>query len=113
MSDTARTGQLSGSADRDVLVIFTMDVEPSTRADGHTSGPATTAEGARRVREYADLLREHGYAPTYFVHPELGEEQADLFLELRERGAEVGLHLHRSDRNTGASVPHHTRHDSA
>ena len=80
MTESDGTSQLSGSTDRDVLVIFTMDVEPPTRADGYTSGPSTTAEGARRVREYAGILREHGYAPTYFVHPELGEQQADLLL---------------------------------
>ena len=78
----------------DVLVLFTMDVEPAAQADGKTSGPATLAEGARRVREYAEVLGEFGYSPTYFVHPELGETQADLFAELQSRGACVGLHIH-------------------
>ncbi len=79
---------------RDVLILFTMDVEPPARADGRTSGPATAEQGSRRVREYADALAEFGYVPTYFVHPELGESQADLLLELQRRGAGLGLHLH-------------------
>ncbi len=82
--------------DHDVLILFTMDVEPPARADGRTSGPATAEEGGRRVREYADALARFGYVPTYFVHPELGAWQADLFLGLQRRGAGLGLHLHAS-----------------
>lgn len=78
----------------DVLVIFTMDVEPVATADGKTSGPASAAEGARRVRQYADVIGEYGYQPTFFIHPEMAELQADLFNEMRERGAAVELHLH-------------------
>ncbi len=80
--------------DLDVLILFTMDVESPALADGRTSGPATAEEGGRRVREYADALAQHGYVPTYFVHPELGETQSDLFLDLQSRGAGLGLHLH-------------------
>ena len=80
--------------DSDVHVLFTMDVEPPAHADGRTSGPATAEEGGRRVREYADALAGFGYVPTYFVHPELGESQAELFLDLQRRGAGLGLHLH-------------------
>lgn len=78
----------------EVLILFTMDVEPATAGDGRTSGPATLEEGARRVEEYMDVLGAYGYTPTYFVHPELGETQANLFLDLRARGACLGLHLH-------------------
>ncbi len=82
------------TADSEVLTIFTMDVEPVTSADGHTSGPATATEGAQRAREYADVLGDFGYCPTYFIHPEMAELQAELFLELHDRGAGLGLHLH-------------------
>jgi hypothetical protein len=78
----------------EVLILFTMDVEPAAQADGRTSGPASTEEGGRRVREYAEALAAFGYAPTFFVHPELGETQAELFLELQREGAGLGLHVH-------------------
>ncbi len=80
--------------DNEVLVLFTMDVELPTSGDGLTSGPASLAEGARRTREYYDVLRAAGYTPTYFIHPELGETQAGLFGELRAAGACLGLHVH-------------------
>ena len=72
---------MTDTQDNEVMILFTMDVEPPARADGRTSGPATVEEGGNRVRDYADALAAFGYVPTYFIHPELGETQADLFLE--------------------------------
>ncbi len=84
----------SQPVDRDVWIIFTMDVELNSTGDGRTSGPATTAEGAQRIREYFDCVADYGYTPTYFVHPDIGDEQVELLLELRQHGASLGLHLH-------------------
>lgn len=99
-----KTKNPSPGADKDVLVLFTMDVEPVARADGLTSGPATAAEGAQRVREYADVLGTYGLVPTFFLHPEMAEQQADLFREMRTRGAGIGLHLHTVKFRQGATA---------
>ncbi len=79
--------------DNQVLVLFTMDVELVSRGTA-TSGPKNNAEGARRVSEYMEVLGDYGYKPTFFIHPELGAEQAELFLELQTQGACLGLHIH-------------------
>ncbi|MFA7157787.1 MAG: polysaccharide deacetylase family protein [Kiritimatiellia bacterium] len=78
----------------EVLVMFTMDVEPAAKSDGRTSGPKNDAEGARNVLAYTDVLAGYGLKPTFFVHPELGATQAKLFRALKKRGAGLGLHLH-------------------
>ena len=80
--------------DNDVLILFTMDVELVAVADGKTSGPQSLAEGERNTRDYAGILADYGYSPTLFVHPELGEFQAPMLLDLRSSGAELGLHIH-------------------
>ena len=77
----------------DVFILFTMDVEPSTSEAG-VSGPCSDAEGARNIGGYRDALDAFGYRGTYFVHPEVAEAQAELFLALRDEGAGLGLHLH-------------------
>ncbi|MCD4825239.1 MAG: hypothetical protein K8S55_11600 [Phycisphaerae bacterium] len=77
----------------DVLVLFTMDVELISAGE-NASGPQTNEEGAVRVREYMEVLGDYGYKPTFFIHPELGETQAEMFLELKAQGACLGLHIH-------------------
>jgi peptidoglycan/xylan/chitin deacetylase (PgdA/CDA1 family) len=77
----------------EVQVLFTMDVE-LVSAGANSSGPETNEEGAERVREYMEVLEDYGYKPTFFIHPELGETQSKMFLELREQGACLGLHIH-------------------
>lgn len=77
----------------DIFVLFTMDVEPTTSAAG-ASGPRTDEEGARSIVRYFELLAVAGFTPTYFIHPEVAVAQRDLFLDLRDRGCALGLHLH-------------------
>lgn len=77
----------------EVLILFTMDVELVSACAG-VSGPETNEQGAERVREYMEVLGDYGYKPTFFIHPELGENQAEMFLELKARGACLGLHIH-------------------
>lgn len=76
-----------------VYVLFTMDVE-IVAGSATASGPGSNAEGAQRIREYMEVLGERGFTPTFFVDPQLGPEQAELFLELRDAGAEIGMHIH-------------------
>lgn len=80
---------------KEVLILFTMDVEPVSSGKNST-GPQSDSEGAVRVKEYMDVLADYGYTPTFFIHPELGETQAEMFLELQEKGACLGLHIHAS-----------------
>jgi hypothetical protein len=69
----------------EVLILFTMDVElPSSGAV--VSGPSNNEEGVLRIKEYMDAIGEYGYTPTFFIHLELGKEQADLFLDLKKAG---------------------------
>ena len=77
----------------EVLILFTMDVE-MVASGALASGPRNNAEGGRLVREYMEVIGHYGYKPTFFIHPELGAEQAELFLGLREQGACLGLHIH-------------------
>ncbi len=77
----------------EVQILFTMDVE-LVSAGANSSGPESNEEGASRVREYMEVLGDYGYKPTFFIHPELGETQSEMFLELREQGACLGLHIH-------------------
>jgi hypothetical protein len=79
---------------KEVLIVFTMDAELASGGREATSGPEDNKEGALRIREYMEVLGDYGYKPTFFIHPELGDEQADLFLELQEQGACLGLHIH-------------------
>jgi len=80
-------------ADNEVLVLFTMDVELAS-SGSTTSGPRNNKEGAQRIKEYMETVGDYGYTPTFFIHPELGEDLANLFLGLKECGACLGLHIH-------------------
>lgn len=67
----------AGPSERDVLVLFSMDCEPSkvdvTPFGRHMSrsGPANYIEGERCVRASAAHLKAHGYPITLFLHPEV------------------------------------------
>ncbi|MDD5596804.1 MAG: polysaccharide deacetylase family protein [Victivallaceae bacterium] len=58
------------------------------------SGPVSDKAGRRSVENYLTVIGKYGYTPTFFVHPELTEIQRDFFLNLRDKGAGLGLHLH-------------------
>jgi len=77
-----------------VLILFTMDVELPTTAHGKVSGPKSNKEGEIRIREYTQAIGEYGYSPTFFIHPEQGENQGSFFRKLKANGACLGLHLH-------------------
>ena len=46
----------------EVLILFTMDVE-LVSSGPTTSGPANNEQGARRVREYMEVIGDYGYKP--------------------------------------------------
>ena len=77
-------------------VVITMDVEPPT-PDTHptATGPESWADSEKFIRGYVERAAEFGFPVTFFIHPEVAVEQADLFEELKGRGCCVeGLHLH-------------------
>ncbi len=59
-----------------------------------TGGPETWDLGERAVRGYVGRLTELGHKVTLFPVARLAEVQADLFAEMREAGADIGMHLH-------------------
>ena len=79
----------------DIYVAITMDCERG-RGDTHpeASGPKDFAASERYVRSYADLAGAHGFPVSFFLHPEVAEGQAGLFLDLERQGACLGLHVH-------------------
>jgi peptidoglycan/xylan/chitin deacetylase (PgdA/CDA1 family) len=84
----------------DISFVPTMDCEPpkaaiSAYADEKSgSGPADYTRSRKSIEGYAELLREYGYSPTLFVHPQVADRHRDLLLDLQETGACLGLHLH-------------------
>ncbi len=85
---------------RTVYVLLTMDCETARsdlapcaiRMSG--SGPADYGESARSICGYAETAARYGYPVTFLAHPEVAVENADLLLDLRDRGACPGLHVH-------------------
>jgi hypothetical protein len=80
-----------------IYVLVTMDVEPALAADVRpdgASGPRNYADSERFIEGYARRAAARGYPVTYMLHPEVTTHHAQLFLELEERGACLGLHIH-------------------
>lgn len=83
-----------------VYVLLTMDCE-TARSDlmQHAirmsgSGPSDYRESERSIRAYVETAASYDFPVTLFTHPEVASGNADLLLDLRERGACLGLHLH-------------------
>jgi len=53
--------------------------------------------GRRGTLGYADVLEEYGFRGTFFIIPGDAESDPEMYLSLRERGHELGLHLHPAD----------------
>lgn len=78
-----------------VYIVQTMDVEPTiaTTAEG-ASGPPDWEYGRKAVLAFWRTCQESHVPATFFLHPEAIEAQADLFRDLEQQGATLGLHLH-------------------
>lgn len=50
--------------------------------------------GARAVRAFGDLLDENGHRATFHVLPSDVEAHTNVYRELKDRGHEIGLHVH-------------------
>lgn len=78
-----------------IYVAISMDCERDRNFTHPTaSGPTDFKASEGWVRAYFDLAGEYGWPVTFFLHPEVAEGQADLFLDLERQGGCLGLHLH-------------------
>ena len=84
----------------DVALLPTMDCEPpGPEITAHArsksaTGPTDYEASESSIRGFVSLCDDLGLAPTLFVHPQVGEQHRDLFLDLRDSGVCLGLHLH-------------------
>lgn len=79
----------------EIYIAITMDCERDRNfTQPNASGPRDFAASEQYVRSYFDLAGAYGFPVSFFLHPEVAEGQSELFLELEERGACLGLHLH-------------------
>jgi len=74
-------------------VIFTMDCE-RIRKFSPPGGPETWKVSERAIRGFADLLASRNLVGTFFIVPENAYRHRELFLELKEKQFELGMHLH-------------------
>jgi peptidoglycan/xylan/chitin deacetylase (PgdA/CDA1 family) len=80
---------------KEIKIVVTMDCEPSIATSHPTAtGPHNWELGQRAVEGYADVLSSYGLPVTLFIHPEAAQAQPDMFKQLRENGACLGLHMH-------------------
>lgn len=81
--------------DRRLFVTFTMDCE---RVQVHGSygleGPVTWEMSERAITGFAEVLLARGFAGTFFIVPETARKHTSLFLDLEEKGFELGMHYH-------------------
>lgn len=89
-----------GEVLKTVYVLLTMDCETArmdvtpyaTRMS--SSGPADYRESEQSIRGYVEAVAASGFPVTLFAHPEVALDNAALLLDLQDRGACLGLHLH-------------------
>jgi peptidoglycan/xylan/chitin deacetylase (PgdA/CDA1 family) len=79
----------------EIFVAISMDCERGrvfTHPDA--SGPADFDASEAWVRAYFELAGAYGFPVSFFLHPEVADGQAPLFLDLERQGGFLGLHLH-------------------
>ena len=81
-------------------MLLTMDCETAksdvtpyaTQMSG--SGPRDYDESERSIRGFVETASSFGFPVTLLAHPEVAVGNKDLLLELEDKGACLGLHLH-------------------
>ena len=81
---------------KEIFVLVTMDVEKALPADrpASTTGPRNYEESAVFIEAYVERAKSHGFPVSFMIHPEVTHEHKELFNQLEEDGACLGLHLH-------------------
>ena len=80
-------------ANDELFMTFTMDVERIAERSP-TGGPVSWEQSERAIRGFADALSRHDLVATLFITPETAAVHKPLFIELEQRGFELGMHLH-------------------
>ena len=78
-------------------LFFTMECErvvPGGMAAVGTGGPESWEYCEDATRRFDEILAGEGFVATYFITPDTAVAQSAMWLELAERGNELGLHLH-------------------
>ena len=74
-------------------VIFTMDCE-RILAMSAPGGPETWEQSENSILGFADILLERDLTATLFIVAETAQQHRDLFLDLEQKGFELGMHFH-------------------
>lgn len=80
-----------------IYVVVTMDCEPVRDAGGATqatSGPFSYDDSARFIRGFTAQTAASQFPVSFFIHPEAAAAHPEVFLELEQDGACLGLHIH-------------------
>jgi peptidoglycan/xylan/chitin deacetylase (PgdA/CDA1 family) len=84
----------SATNDRNRLIVtFTVDTEPDNPWENH---PNTNISNVLQLPHFQDLLSRTGAVGTYLVTYQVLQDKGGLQVlhELKDRGAEIGAHLH-------------------
>ncbi|OPX21482.1 MAG: hypothetical protein B1H02_07560 [Candidatus Latescibacteria bacterium 4484_107] len=76
-----------------LYVCFTMDCE-RIKAFSPPGGPENWELSERAIRGFSEVLLAHDLVGTFFIVPETAHRHRELFLELEQKGFELGMHLH-------------------
>jgi len=74
-------------------VIFTMDCE-RILAKSPPGGPESWEESRNSILGFSRVLLERELRATLFIVPETAQQHRHLFLELEQKGFELGMHFH-------------------
>jgi peptidoglycan/xylan/chitin deacetylase (PgdA/CDA1 family) len=80
-----------------IYIVLSMDCEPVRSAENvslATSGPLTYEDSARFIHAYAAKAAAYQFPVSFFIHPEVATAHPEVFLELEQNGATLGLHIH-------------------
>jgi len=83
-----------------LYLLFTQDCEQLAEHSKH-GGPASWDQAERSTLGLADYLEAQGLRATFFVVAQTAARQRRMFLDLEERGHELGLHVHPQDTGRG------------
>jgi len=76
-----------------IYVIFTMDCE-RIKKFSPPGGPETWKLSERAIEGFAEVISAKNLLATFFIVPETAHRHRDLFLALKRKGFELGMHLH-------------------
>lgn len=75
-------------------VIFTMDCERIASEAPEGGGPKSWEIGEKAILRFTEILLSKGFKAVLFIQPEAAKRYADLLLNLKDKGFELGLHIH-------------------